>query len=459
VLQGVPLTDRPNDTDYWQCFDIRLIFDGSAETEQRGIRPAGVWNSMDRAAAQATALLFKGAPNDRDVMESVNMLKERGPWEVTLVHVVSDREYSPALRFQHYRRQLPWHSISEWWRGNVRAMDKRTEFIDAIASMETEVQKEPYEDIHIWFSELKRHADLLERFTGGSFVGRLVGSNRRQDREIEALLDAAEDTDEQNYAIIREKDKAGESLNFRLEPYCVNIQLTEELRRKVIESATHIDIATLVGSNAQARLRNDIGSLIEPYLSRPDCEPLEHDSKAFFEQIVTISVVKEGSLAERSQLNRALRPFEANVKYFLGREDRGSAGSYTETDYEIRHPHAPLTWRPRNLDRDIPVEYTLLAIARVRESDGFEDVYSYDRLKEQYEKIIADPEELQHYLRYYGIRPPGPGEGLWGEAELPPEGGPKSPDPSSPLPDIIQARGQANGTNQPQTQPAEESKN
>ena len=447
--QGVPLSDQPNDTDYWKCFDIKLIFDGSAETEQRGIRPAGVWKSIDRAAAQAAALLFKGAANDRDVMESVNMLKERGPWEATLVHVVSDREYSPALRCQHYRRQLPWHSISDWWYGKGRANHKKVEFIDAIASMEPKIQQEPYEDIQFWFNELKRHANLLEGIHD-SFLGGLFSQSRKQ---IEVLLGAAVDADEQIYGAIREKDKASDSLNFQLEPYCVNVKLTEELRRKVIESATPIDIATLVGNNAQARLRNDIGGLIEPYLSRPDCEPLKHDSKAFFEQIVSISVVKEGSLTQISHLNRALRPYEANVKYFLGKEDRGSAGSYTETDYEIRHPNAPLTWRPSNLERDIPVEYTLLVIARIREFDGFKDVYSYERMIEQYEKIAGDPEELQHYLRYYGIRPPAPGENLWDEPE--PEGGASAKPPETPsMPDIIQPR-QANGVNAPQPQPAD----
>lgn len=415
VQQGVPLTDQPDDDDYRQCFDIHLIFDGSAETEERGIRPAGVWRSMDRAAAQSTALLFKGAANDRDVMESANMLRERGPWEVTLVHVVSDREYSPALRCQRYRRQLPWHSISGWWRGKNRPNDKKTEFINAIASMEPEIEQEPDDDIRYWFNEIKKHVGPLERINSG-FLD-LFGSNKKQ---INGLLDAAEAADEEGYAEIRDKDKASDSLNFQLEPYCINIQLTEELRRKIIESATPIDIATLVGNNAQARLRNDIGSLIEPYLSRPDCEPLKHDSKAFFEQIVTVSVVKEGSLAQISQVNRALRPFEANVKYFLGKEDRGSAGSYTETDYEIRHPDAPLTWRPRNLERDIPVEYTLLVIARLRESDGFKDLYNYAQMHEQYKKIAADSEESQHYMRYYGIRPPEPGNLLWDEPELPP---------------------------------------
>ena len=265
-------------------------------------------------------------------------------------------------------------------------------------------------------------------------------------------MGAAESSDGENYDKIREKDKASDSLNFRLEPYCINIQLTEELRRKVIESATPIDIATLVGNNAQARLRNDIGRLIEPYLSRPDCEPLEHDSKAFFEQIVTVSVVKEGSLTQISHLNRALRPFEANVKYFLGKEDRGSAGSYTETDYEIRRPSAPLTWRPRNLERDIPVEYTLLVIARIRESDGFKDVYSYESMNEQYEKIAGDPEEAPHYLRYYGIRPPAPGENLWHEPEL--DDAPAKPPENPPMPDIIRPR-QSNGVNAPQPQPAD----
>ena len=179
VRQGLPLGDQPDDTDYRKCFDINLIFDGSAETEERGIRPAGVWRSMDRAAAQAAALLFKGAANDRDVMESVNMLKERGPWEATLVHVVSDREYSPALRCQRYRRQLPWHSISDWWYGKGRTSDKKVEFINAIASMEPQIEQEPDDDIRHWFSEVKKHVSPLEGMKG-SFLGGLFSNTNKQ---------------------------------------------------------------------------------------------------------------------------------------------------------------------------------------------------------------------------------------------------------------------------------------
>ena len=449
--QGLPLTDQSADTDYQKCFDIHIVFDGSAEKDQRGIRPAGVWRSMDRAAAQAISLLFKGAANDRDVMESVNMLKERGPWEATIVHVVSDREYSPALRCLHYQRQLPWHSIPDWWYGRGRTDHKKMEFINAINKMESEIQKEPYDDIRYWFDELKKHANLLDGIKGG-FLDGVFGNARRQ---IDDLLEAAIAADEENYRYIREKDKASDYLNFQLEPYCVNIKLTEELRQNIIDSATAtpIDIATLVGTSAQARLRNDIASLIEPYLSRPDCEPLKHDSRAFFEQIVTVSVVKEGSLTQISHLNRALRPFETNIKYYLDKEDRGSAGSYTETDYEIRHPDAPLSWRPSNLERDIPVEYTLLVIARMRESDGFKDIYNYQDLNEHYQRIASDPEESPHYLQYYGVRPPAPGEVMWGEPESD-DGDPVAPPDNSPSRDIIPPR-QANGVNAPQFQPAD----
>lgn len=417
VMRGVPTTVNVDDTDYRKCFDINLVFDGGAELGT-GVSIEGVWLAMDRAAAQATALLFKGAASDQDVMEAVNMLNWKGGrWELNLMHVVSDREYSPAVRCHLYRRRLPWNdsdSIQKWWHG-LSPEQKRQEFVRSVDELENGLRQEKNDGVNRWFKEIKAYADRLSEMKPSRW-DKFPGGGRKHAKEVQNLLDAVRSLDEEICKEIQSADNAGDKTKYPDEPYCVNVRLSDSIRRSIIEGEAPDAIAKMVGPGGQASLRGIFKEQIaERYLKRTDCDHLKYNSDAFFEQILTVSIMKEEASTPGESPNWGLRPSDKDIKYYLARKHQGAAGAFGAMKYAMK---VPLYWKPRDLTYDIPVEYTLLVVARVREQDGFKDVYNYQKMEDHHGEIAAKESELKLYHHYYGVRPPQPGEDLWARPPL-----------------------------------------
>ncbi len=406
---GLPLTAQADDTEYWKCFDINIVFDGGAEVAQHDLSPGEVWPALDRVAAQATALLFKGAANNGDVMEAVQMLR-RGRWEVGLAHLVSELRYNSAARIERYRSMLPWHKYQDsWWLKASPGLKKRM-FIQAIEDMTEDLQQEVDPIIRGWFSEMQNPVNELK----GSDIGGLTGVFKRGTRgQVAESLKNVQGKDEEIYGQIQGKDKVPENFRYSVEPYCVKIQLPKELRKRVAGATEDAAILGFLDTGVMGRLRDSMEERISLYLTRPDCDSFTHGSKAFFEQIITVLV----SSTQNARLTRDLHPVVDNIKYFLNKERRGAAGSFGESSYEIRQDGSPLFWQTRDAAYDVPVECTLLYLARIRESDGFKDVYTYQRMKKNYDEITGKEEEHIENLKYYGVKPPPPGQKLWEETE------------------------------------------
>ena len=412
MMQGVPITDKAEETECRnKCFDVNLVFDGGAELGT-DISIEGVWLAMDRAAAQATALLFKGAANDGDVKEAVNMLKWKGGrWEVNLMHVVSDRKYSPVLRCHFYQRQLPWNSDQEWWRG-ASPENKRKEFVSVVGEMENDLRHEKNDDVKHWFDVIKARADRLSKLKPGRWDG-IPGRGGKHAKEVQNRLEAVRSEGQKLYDDIQSLYPAGEKTKYPDEPYCVNVRLSDSIRRSIIKGEAPDAIAAMVGPTGQASLQNILKDQIAGrYLKRGDCDHLDHNSHAFFEQIMTVSVMKEDASTPGESSNWGLRPPDKDFKYCLAREHQGGAGSFGAMKYRM---DAPLYWTPRELTYDVPVEYTLLVVARVREQDGFKDVYNYPKMEDYHGEITANESELKLRHHYYGVRPPQPDDDLWAE--------------------------------------------
>ena len=415
MMRGVPTTANASDTEYRsKCFDVNLVFDGGAELGT-DISIEGVWPAMDRAAAQATALLFKGAASNGDIKEGIDMLKWKGGrWELNLMHVVSDREYSPAVRCHLYRRRLPWNdsdSIQKWWHG-LNPEQKRQEFIRSVEEMENDLRQEKNDEVKHWFNEIKAHADRLSELKPGR-LDKIPGGGRKHAKAVQNRLETVRSVDQEVYDGIQNSDQAGNENKYPDEPYCVNVRLSGSIRRSIIEGESPDDIASMVGPTGRASLQNILKDQIaRRYLKRGDCDHLEHNSHAFFEQITIVSVMNEDASKPGENPNWGLCPPDKDFKYCLSREHQGGAGSFGTMKYAM---NAPLYWKPRELSHDIPVEYSILVAARVREQDGFKDVYNYQEMREHHDGIAARESDLKLYHHYYGIRPPQPGEDLWAE--------------------------------------------
>ena len=78
-----------------------------------------------------------------------------------------------------------------------------------------------------------------------------------------------------------------------------------------------------------------------------------------------------------------------------------------------------------DVDHDVPVEYSILVLARVRDADGFKDISAYEELGSVYNDLTADLSRWREHARYYGIHPPselkeddlGCGSAACGDAE------------------------------------------
>ena len=413
--EGLPLSEEPNDPGSKQPFDITIAFDGGT-TKAPFDDIEDIHRAMDRAAAQTTACLLNGA-NAGDIPEGTNSLLEGGRWNAYLVHVVSQRSYEPGCRYLNYHVRLPWHREPQIWKSTDTSKRKESfrVSIEQEISPLLESEKDPFvrEKIES-LVELSNQAQALKR--DGSVVNLFTGDKKK----VEAVLEQAE----------QRSNEYADQLNLlgsdmpntvvvRRDPFCVNITMPSNLRWRAAEqmrnSPTPAPIGQLLG-NSNNTVREQIQDLCSKVLQRSDCLGPESDSQALFSELFTISIgVQDGGPG-----NRVFEPAQEILGDFIAAERRGKDGAFNSLIYNLRSGDRPpeqestdptehfrtIRWKLKNVDFDIPTEFSFLTLARCRPEDGFKDISTYDRLLEAYESRTGNLKDWLEYARYYGVKPP-----------------------------------------------------
>ena len=409
MLGGVPLSrDNPNDDDKKPCFHINIAFDGGYSprpyTEEGDILPA-----LDRAAAQGVAcLLTKAGTGDKG--ESADALRSgTGRWNACLVSVVSEGAYSPALRCLGYRAKLPWNRNPERW-AKRKTGDKKQRFLSSIRDIEQSMDPEEVQEIQNWFGELKKKADELNT------VGKL---DQFISKKGQSLLDQAQSHDERVYQRLLDTDPPDAKIMVRSQPFCVSIGLSAEVREDNAErivdrtSPDHSKpISEMLGIASSNEVQAGIMEFCRKFLERPDID-VNAPSRARFQEIRAISI-----RSPENRLNDAdFRPTEAALRAYLDSTQDLQPPYFQTHDLSNGEGESnPLLWEPFKVDltnnarkarteRPIPVEYSFLVLARVKEGEGFKDLITYEGMRNHYDKVIASPDWYDHN-RYYSVRVP-----------------------------------------------------
>ena len=435
LLEGVPLSEEPDDDERTQCFDINIVFDGGTARSATTSREVA-WGALDRAAAQVTACLLNGAGGG-DRPESTVQLKQGHRWNAYLAHVVSERSYSQACRYLRYRTSLPWHRDRNAWEGeDVRP--KHSAFIDRVTKeIAPLLPFEPNSTVRSQFEELAVVADELERISLEPGLLNRLNGRLKSDRALAAtkLADAFE-KDQVNYADARIASRDTDSIIAREDLFCINIILPESQRVEAAEIARDNGIpgaiADVIGDAGITTVRHRLTDLCNGVLRRGDCESMDVNSEALFDEIMSISI---GDWS-RGASNDSFRPTREVLRDFIAESRRNVPGSFSELNFDLskvmipshritkdagerqspddpqqhegvvaEHP-ATLEWKLSDIDHDVPVEYSILVLARVRDADGFKDISAYEELGSVYNDLTADLSRWQEHARYYGIHPP-----------------------------------------------------
>ena len=410
MLSGVPLSsDNPDDGDRKRCFHINIAFDGGYSpppyTDLDDILPA-----LDRAAAQGVAcLLTKAGTGDKG--ETSDALRNgTGRWNACMISVVSESAYSPAFRCLGHRSKLPWHKNPESW-AQRNPRNKKDRFLSSIRDIERAMESEEVEEVQNWFKELKRKADEL---------GKVGFRDRFLNKKDQTLLEQAESYDEKFYGDLLAADPPNDKVMVRQQPFCVSVGLSEELRNGNAERIVDRDspdhsrpLSEMLGIASSNQVQSGIADFCRRILERDGISD-NAPSRAFFQEIRAISV--------RSNVNRLndtdFRPTETVLRAYLDPMFRESAPPYflihDLTDNEGNSK--PLLWEPfkvdqknndrkNRTDRPIPVEYSFLVLARVKDSEGFQDLSTYSRLKSHRDSVVNSENWFDH-AKYYAVRVP-----------------------------------------------------
>lgn len=435
LLEGVPLSEGPEDEERFQCFDINVVFDGGAARSPTTSREVA-WGALDRAAAQVTACLLNGAGGG-DRPESTVQLKQGQRWNAYLAHVVSERSYSTACRYLRYRMSLPWQRDRNAWEGeDVRP--KHRAFVDRVNSeIAPLLRDEPNATVKAQFEELAVIARELDAISLEPGIFNRISGRLRSDRGLVAtrLADAFE-LDLGNYADARRASRDTESIIAREDLFCINIILPESQRVEAAEIARDHGIpgpiTDVIGDAGITTVRHRLTDLCNSVLRRDDCASMDVNSEALFDEIMSISI---GDWS-RSRSNDAFRPTREVLRDYIAAERRNIPGSFSELTFDLSkflvatrdekregvessspgetepsqvavdQSPAAMGWRLSDVDHDVPIEYSILVLARVRAGDGFKDVSSFGELEEVYSELTADVPRWQEHARYYGIKPP-----------------------------------------------------
>ena len=371
---GLPLTNIPQDSGHVKPFDINIAFDGGRSKapfdDIDNILPA-----LDRAAAQTTACLINGAAGG-DVAEGTNWLKEGGRWHAYLAHVICERSYSPACRYFNYYARLPWSRDPQGWTADDtdsrKDRFKRSIDQDIRPLLATEKDATVRERVR----SLVQISDSAQAVKNGWWILSWVTNDRNRNRQrVEGYL---EDAVERSRVWYEEYGReAARTVVARQDPFCINIQLPEGLRRSLAEQSQGqsqpIGIGASLG-NDNVIVRDQVEGLITRVLERSDCWGPESDSQALFEQIIAINISGDPRLPH----NRVFEPARENLQDFISIENRGQDGALNFLNHSIRDrsqngfaAREGLAWKPRDIAFDVPAEFSYLVLARCRPEDGF----------------------------------------------------------------------------------------
>ena len=413
LLWGVPLShDNPNDKKLYPPFDINIAIDGGATTTIHDlIDEDDIWSALDRIAAQTTACLLNGAAGG-DVDESTSLLKRGKRWNAYLAHVASDLSYSSACHYLRYRVRFPWNRNPEVWdktgpSGRREALLRRIdEDVQGMLARETDDRVKDKINYLVQLGEQIRGIKKFLIFPKNKVIREKLGEFMEEERRL--------------YEVTCQEDETHERVTPQTPPFCVNIGLPQRLREEAIgkqrDTGNLQPIGDLLGRNGALQIRNKIEDSIRPVLKRVDY-PQGSTSQADFEEIIGISVEDRSRSADNEEFRPGrefLREFITVAKqsvpgllnaltYDLSEHVRSFESQKTENDLQPK----TLGWQlPRHPDKNIPVDYSFLVLARCRRSDGFKDVSTYQVLKENYDWITAEPGRWRDYARYYGVKPP-----------------------------------------------------
>ena len=415
LQDGVPLTGDPHDDQRHSPFDIVIVFDGGATTAPTLPREI-VWQALDRAAAQTTACLLNGAAGG-DVAESTNMLKQGKRWNAYLNHVVSDSAYSSASRYLRYHVRLPWNRDPAAWERESSETKKKA-FLERIKEIRPLLDKEKDASVKEMVKGLIRRAEEVDAIKSDNAFVKLFTRDAQAKKDTELVLDYAMDEDRRAYQETHSASAAPAKIIPKSDPFCVNIALPEELRRKFAERMRDSDVSTpitdLLGTAGILNVRERIQKHFQDVLERSDSQSPDINSQAFFENIIAISIEDRGN----ANRNEGLRPTREFLSYFIEASHHDKSGAFNPLSYDLHdkirssgpddanQPKA-LWWQPaRDVHYDIPVEYSFLALARCRAEDGFRDISAHDALQRRHDELVADLELWRENARYYGVKPP-----------------------------------------------------
>ena len=460
LLEGVPLSaEDPNDDQRHQCFDINIAFDGGTVQIGEGVTPELAWAALDRGAAQMTACLLNGAGGG-DEPESTLRLRQGRRWNAYLAHVVSDRSYSPECRYLRYRVALPWRrDPSEWNRRPLAAkVDQFIKHVDA--EVAPRLPYEPNTRVSTYVNHLVTARDRLDEIPLNTGVLSILTGRHKTNREkAEGWLNSAEARDQANYEEAQRLSQQTGTVRPRTDPFCVNIVLAESQRVEAAEIArdngVQGSIADVIGDAGVATVRQRITELCEAVLKRDDCASLDINSEALFDEIMTISI---GDWSRGSR-NAALRPTREILRDYLAEDRRDIPGTFSELTFDIsnvvdrnyqqrveredkarretssdnveatrgsqteagpshaesaspasqarRSPEpAAMRWKLSDVDHDVPIEYSVLILGRVREGDSFKDVSTYSELEKNHDQLVTSLSSWRQLAHHYGVKPP-----------------------------------------------------
>ena len=413
LLQGVPLSkDEANDKKLYPPFDINIAIDGGATTTIHDlIDEDDVWSALDRIAAQTTACLLNGAAGG-DVDESTSLLKRGKRWNAYLAHVASDLSYSSVCHYLRYRVSFPWNRSPEAWdktgpSGRREALLRRIdEDIRDMLAHETDDRVKEKINYLVQLGEQIRGIKKVIIFPRNKVIREKLDQFMAEERRL--------------YEVTCQEDEIHDRVTPQTPPFCVNIGLPQRLREEAIrkwrDAGSLQPIGDLLGMNGALQVRNKIEDLLSPVLKRVDY-PQGSTSQADFEEIIGISIEDRS----RSGDNEEFRPGREFLREFITVAKQSIPGLLNALTYDlsehVRHFESQKTgndlqlkalgWQlPRHPDNNIPVDYSFLALARCRQSDGFKDMSTYPALKENYDRITADPDVWRGLARYYGVKPP-----------------------------------------------------
>ena len=409
LIDGVPLSDNANDPDRHQPFDITIAFDGGTSQLATASGPEVVWQALDRAAAQVTACLLNGAGGgDKD--EATVQLKQGQRWNAYIAHVVSELSYEQASRYLTYRVTLPWHRDREAW-DSASIVARRDAFLHRIDNdIKPRLMREQNDTVKKQFQDLVTLAEQVRSVAlEGKWTDFLTKNREKALEQVSELLDRAVRDDELNY---QEAYKDPERIIPQGDLFCINLVLPEaqRLQAALIQRDNGISgsIAEVLGNAGVNDVQQRLTNFCAEVLNR-------EDSRAFFGELMSISVV-----ASSRASNDRFRPPVNRLKHYIANDPDKVPGVYSELSFDLdklnprqRQPDADrpaqpatLMWKLSDGTYDVPVEYSILTLARVRSGDGFKDISAYPKLADNYQKLTSNLERWREHARYYGVKPP-----------------------------------------------------